>query len=98
MYKEWQAGIHGNRERKCTAAGCHDPHTPGFISAKPLLPFTGSGFQAQVRPEMGMFVPLAGPPPVPHIENPRWLVVLSLLAFAYAAVATVVLVRGRSRS
>jgi hypothetical protein len=97
MYKEWQAGIHGNRERKCTASGCHDPHTPGFISAKPLLPFTGSGFQAQVRPNMAMFVPLAGPPPVPAIENPRWLAVLSLLAFAYAGGATIVLVRGRSK-
>ncbi|MRR11451.1 hypothetical protein EG835_02995, partial [bacterium] len=27
-YREWEVGIHGKDAPKCSAAGCHDPHSP----------------------------------------------------------------------
>ncbi len=97
VYKEFRAGIHGHGEAKCTASGCHDPHTPGYISADALPPITGVGFTAKVLPEQGTFTPLTGPPPTPATENPRWLAMLAAVGLAYAGGATVILVRGRSK-
>jgi hypothetical protein len=97
MYREWEAGMHGNRQPKCSASGCHDPHTPGWISAEPLLPFVGTGFMAQVKPETALFVPLAGPPGNYPIETPPWLVTLSVLGVIVAGGLTGSLVRGRSK-
>ena len=37
-YNAWRAGVHGRNEPSCSAAGCHDPHTPGYIYAEPLPP------------------------------------------------------------
>ena len=64
-YKEWKAGTHGKHQGKCTAAGCHDPHSPGFMYAQPLRPFVGNGFQFQVLSERTAFTPLMAPAPPP---------------------------------
>jgi hypothetical protein len=71
-YKEWKAGTHGKHLGKCTAAGCHDPHTPGFIYAGPSMPFTGTGFQFKVLSKREPFMPLASPAPPPLVEIPAW--------------------------
>ena len=71
-YKEWKDGAHGRGEPSCTSAGCHDPHTPGWIYAGPLLPFVGTGFQFKVLPERASFSPLAPPAPAPPVETPVW--------------------------
>jgi hypothetical protein len=98
-YAEWKAGIHGKRQPKCTSAGCHDPHTPGFIYAGPLLPFVGSGFQFRVRPARQPFMPLAAPAPhgIPPTETPAWFVIVAALGLVTVAGLTGVLVAGRSK-
>jgi hypothetical protein len=85
-YKEWKVGAHGRGEPKCTSAGCHDPHTPGWIYAGPLIPFVGTGFQFKVLSERAAFSPLAPPAPAPPVETPAW--------FLAAAVAGLVAVGG----
>lgn len=72
-YEEWTQGVHGKRAEKCSAAGCHDPHTPSWIYAEPLLPFVGTGFQTRAVSERAAFTPLASAPvPVP-VHTPWWL-------------------------
>ncbi|TLM97239.1 MAG: hypothetical protein FDZ75_05045 [Actinobacteria bacterium] len=84
-YKEFVAGTHGRHKAKCTSAGCHDPHTPGFIFAEQLMPFTGSGFQFRVLPTRVAFTPLAGPAPQLPVQTPTAVVVTALLGFAVVA-------------
>jgi len=74
-YKEWKAGTHGKNLPKCTAAGCHDPHSPQWIYAAPQLPFVGTGFQARMVSQRRPFTPLASPPVPPLVVTPVWLVV-----------------------
>jgi hypothetical protein len=97
-YAEFKAGVHGKSEPKCTAAGCHDPHTPGFIYAKPQLPFVGTGFQFRARPERVVFTPLASPAPhgIPPVETPVWFAALVVIGAVLAAGLVVVLIQGRS--
>jgi hypothetical protein len=95
-YKEWKAGTHGRHEGKCTAAGCHDPHTPGFIYAKPLMPFVGNGFQFQVLSQRKAFKPLMGPAPAPPVRFPGWYLAVVVLGVVVAGGLTVMLVSGRS--
>jgi len=97
IYREFVAGAHGAGRPKCSSAGCHDPHTPGYMYADALLPFVGSGFSMRVGSEMATFTPLAGPPAEPPIQNPQWLVNLTLLGLVVAGGLTGTLVRGRSR-
>jgi hypothetical protein len=85
-YREWKAGAHGRGQPKCTSAGCHDPHTPGWIYAGPLLPFVGSGFKFKVLSERAAFSPLAPPAPAPPVQTPAW--------FAAAAVAGLLVAGG----
>jgi hypothetical protein len=97
-YAEWKAGVHGKHQPKCTSAGCHDPHTPGFIYAKPLLPFVGTGFQFRVRPVKEAFTPLAAPAPraIPPVETPVWFAVLAVIGLVVAGGLVVALIQGRS--
>ena len=99
-YAEWKAGTHGKGQPKCTSAGCHDPHTPGFIYAGPLLPFVGTGFQFRVKPTRVAFTPLMAPAPrgIPPTETPVWYIVVVVIGVLVAAglVATLVIV-GRSK-
>lgn len=94
-YKEWKAGVHGRNQAKCTAAGCHDAHTPGWIYAGPLLPFLGSGFQFKVLPERAAFAPLAPPPAPAPVETPTWLMIAALVIFVAIIVLASRLVPGR---
>jgi hypothetical protein len=98
-YEEFKAGIHGKRQPKCTAAGCHDPHTPGWIYASPLLPFVGSGFQFRVRPVRQAFMPLASPAPrgIPPVETPLWFAVVVIVGVVAAGGLAGALVLGRSK-
>jgi hypothetical protein len=99
-YAEFRAGIHGKHELKCTSAGCHDPHTPGFIYAKPQLPFVGSGFQFRARPVRQNFMPLASPAPrrIPPVETPAWFAALAAIGMISAVgLAGALIVVGRSK-
>ena len=96
-YKEWVAGTHGRHQPSCTAAGCHDPHSPGWIYAGPLLPFVGNGFQFKVLPEREAFSPLAPPAPEPDVETPAWIRVVALLGFLAAGGQAGMLIRGRMK-
>ena len=97
MYKEWKSHMHGAGMAKCTAAGCHDPHTPGVIFGNFLLPFAGNGFQAQVLPENQPFTALAKPPGLPPVETPHWLIALASVGAVLAGGITSSLIRGRSK-
>jgi hypothetical protein len=72
-YKEFRAGTHGKHQESCTAAGCHDPHTPNYIYAGPVKPFLGVGFQFKgVGQQRVPFKPLMSPPLPPPTVNPAW--------------------------
>jgi len=96
-YREWKAGTHGRRMPKCTSAGCHDPHTPGWIYARPLLPFVGGGFQFQVLSVRQPFMPLASPSPAPPTHVPTWFYAVAALGVAVAAGIAGKLILGRSK-
>lgn len=83
-YKEFKAGTHGKHQASCVAAGCHDPHTPQYIYAPPLLPFVGTGFQFKVLPVRQPFTPLAAPAPAPAVETPTWFLIAALVGLAAA--------------
>lgn len=94
-YKEWAAGTHGRGLPSCTSAGCHDPHTPAYIYAGPLLPFTGAGFQFKALSGREPFTPLAPPAPAPGTITPPWYAALVMLGLAAAAGLVLRLLRGR---
>jgi len=98
-YSAWKAGTHGKHQPKCTAAGCHDPHTPGFIYVPALLPFLGTGTQVQVLPERVAFTSFPPPAayPAPPTVTPSWLVVVGLVGVVIAGGIAVPLIRGRSK-
>jgi hypothetical protein len=89
-YKEFRAGTHGKHQPMCTSAGCHDPHTPGYIYAGPLRPFVGTGFQFKVLSQRVAFKPLMQPPLAPPTVNPTWF----MYAFAVGLVLALALVVG----
>lgn len=94
-YKDWKAGIHGKRQPKCTAAGCHNPHTPSWIYAEPLMPFQGTGFQVRAVSQRIPFTPLASPPVDPAVETPLWLVLAASLGAIVVAGIVGTLTLGR---
>lgn len=94
-YKEWVAGTHGRNLPSCSAAGCHDPHTPMYIYAEPLLPFVGAGFQFRVLADREPFTPLAPPAPAPATETPVWYAALVVVGLAAAGGQLIRLLRGR---
>lgn len=96
-YKAWKAGTHGKHEPKCTAAGCHDPHTPGWVFVGSLMPFVGSGFQTQILAERQPFTPLFSPPPPPPVYTPSWVVLVTALGVVVAGGIAGALIRGRSK-
>lgn len=96
-YKEWKAGTHGRHMPKCTASGCHDPHTPEWIYAPPLLPYVGAGFQFPILTQRAGFQPLAAPPSVPPVKVPMWFVAMGALAVVVAGGLVAALIAGRSK-
>ncbi|TDB37822.1 MAG: hypothetical protein D9V44_07170 [Actinobacteria bacterium] len=96
-YREWQVGVHGKNLPKCTAAGCHDPHTPSWIYVAALPPFLGSGFEVQAVGEHELFKPLAGPPVYPPVNTPLSLVVVASIGAVIGAGTLGLLIMGRSK-
>lgn len=96
-YREWQVGIHGKHEPKCTASGCHDPHTPSWIYVAALPPFQGTGLQVRAVGEREPFMPLAGPPPAPAVFTPVWLTVVTVLGGLLGIGILSYLVLGKAR-
>lgn len=96
-HREFRAGMHGKREPKCTAAGCHDPHTPGSMYAGSVAPFIGSGFRLNVLPEREPFSPLAAPAGAPPVETPAWLQVMTVLGVVAIGGISGSLAFGRAR-
>lgn len=94
-YKEFKAGTHGNHKPSCVAAGCHDPHTPGFIYADALRPFVGNGFQFQVLSQRDAFMPLASPAVPPPVSTPAWFTYAVGLGLVVVGGLTGTLVFGR---
>jgi hypothetical protein len=84
-YTEFRQGIHGKHFASCVVAGCHDPHTPGYIYVAALPPFLGTGFQIQpVGPDRVPFKPLMSPAPPPPTVNPTWYVVVTVIGLIVA--------------
>ena len=84
-YDEFKAGIHGKDEEKCSAAGCHSPHTPQWIYVPALPPFQGTGFEVKaVGDEREPFKPFAGPPVAPAVYTPTYLVVATIIGVVLA--------------
>ena len=97
-YREWQVGIHGKREPKCTAAGCHDPHTPSWIYVAALPPFQGTGIEVNaVGTDREPFKPFAGPPVAPPVYTPTWLVIVASLGMVAVIGIIGYLVVGRAK-
>lgn len=94
-YREWQVGIHGKDMPKCTAAGCHDPHTPSWIYISALPPFQGTGMEVRAVSNREPFKPLAGPPVDPPVQTPVTLVVVTLLSALAASGALALLIFGK---
>jgi len=97
QYKEFKVGTHGRHQASCVAAGCHDPHTPGYIYAAALPPFLGTGFQFQVLPVRVPFKPLMSPPSPPAIVTPLWFALISIAGFLVVVGIIVMLVLERSK-
>ena len=96
-YKQWKAGTHGRNQPKCTASGCHDPHTPSFIYAPALMPFVGNGFQFKGVAAREPFSPLARPAPAPSVETPAWFMTVAYAGLFVVGGMTGGLVMGRRR-
>jgi hypothetical protein len=99
QYDQWKAGTHGKNQPKCTSAGCHDPHTPGYIFVPALAPFLGSGIQVRVLPQTVAFTPFPPPAeyPAPTTVTPSWLVGVAVVGLILAGAMAFVLIRGRAR-
>lgn len=96
-YSEWKSGVHGKSLPKCTASGCHDPHTPSWIYAEPLLPFVGTGFEVRAVSDRRPFRPLASPPIQPRVETPWWLSLATAAGGAWILGVIAFLTLGRAK-
>ncbi len=95
-YREFTAGIHGKHADKCSAAGCHNPHSPSWIYVKPLPPFQGTGMEVNaVGPDREAFKPFASPPVPPAVYTPTWLAALALLGSVVSLGLVAYVSRGR---
>jgi hypothetical protein len=97
-YREWQAGVHGKHQPKCTASGCHDPHTPSWIYVGALPPFQGTGMEVNaVGADRVAFRPFPGPPVPPPVVTPLWFAILAGVGSAVSLILIVSMLRGRSK-
>lgn len=96
-YQDWLVGIHGKREPKCTAAGCHNPHTPGWIHVAALPPFQGTGMEVKAVGDREPFKPFASPPVDPPVETPVSIWVVTALGVVLSAALLGYLLTGRTQ-
>lgn len=96
-YQEWKQGVHGNDQPKCSAAGCHDPHTPSWIYVAALPPFIGTGTEVRAVSERDAFTPLAGVPVAPPVYTPVSLIVVVVIGALAGAGALSLLILGRAK-
>lgn len=97
-YTDWQLGMHGRGEKKCSAAGCHDPHTPGWIYVAALRPFQGTGIEVKAVAPREPFTAMAPPPVEPPVTTPTWLVVIAVVGFLYIFAVVGFLTLGRRKA
>jgi fatty-acyl-CoA synthase len=97
-YTDWQLGIHGRGQPKCSAAGCHDPHTPGWIYVAALPPFQGTGIEVRAVAPREPFTAMAPPPVEPPVTTPTWLVVIAVAGSLYAFAVIGFLTLGRRKA
>lgn len=93
-YKEWKAGSHGKRQPSCVAAGCHNPHTPQYMYASGLAPFSGTGFQFKAVADREPFTPFAAPSPDPATVIPFWFYGMVVVGLVGAGTLAGLLVLG----
>lgn len=107
-YKAWKAGAHGRipleldgkygENTKCTTKGCHNPHTPGWISVQPLPPFLGVGIEAHLLPQRVSFTALPVPPDPPVSPSFLSLKILAVVTLiAVAGLITVPAIKGKEK-
>lgn len=96
-YRQWETGVHGKGAPKCSAAGCHDPHTPSWIYVPALPPFQGTGMEVRAVSQREPFTPMASPPVAPDVLTPFWLLVLALSGAVLALALVGYLTLGRSK-
>ena len=84
-YEAWKEGLHG-KQPGCTAAGCHNPHSPAWIAITPLPPFIGTTREVKVAGTgREPFEALPVPAEAPRSPNLPIVRVLALLAIVGAA-------------
>jgi len=96
-YRDWQVGVHGRREPKCSSAGCHDPHTPSWIYVPALPPFQGTGIEVRAVSGRESFKPMASPPVPPPVYTPMWLTVAASLGMLVVIGTLGYLIAGRPK-
>jgi len=97
-YNEFKVGIHGKGAEKCSAAGCHNPHTPSWIYVPALPPFQGTGVEVNaVGADREPFKPFPGPPVQPPVETPTWLWIAASLGAVYSIAVVGYLTVGRRK-
>lgn len=96
-YAEWKAGMHGKDQPKCSAAGCHNPHSPSWIYVPALPPFLGTGIEVHAVSEREGFKPLASPPIPPPVETPLWLSIITAIGVTVSGGIVGILIKGRRR-
>jgi len=96
-YQQWELGIHGKNQPKCTAAGCHNPHSPSWIYVEALPPFLATGIEVHAVSEREPFTPLASPPLPPPVHTPLWLTILTTVGTLASASIIGVLIVGRHK-
>ena len=97
-YRDFQVGIHGNHREKCSASGCHNPHSPSWIYVEALPPFQGTGFEVNaVGSDREPFKPFPGPPVQPPVYTPTWMWVGLVLGLLVLIGSVAYLTLGRSK-
>lgn len=99
QYRQWEVGIHGRGEAKCSAAGCHNPHSPSWIYVAALPPFQGTGIEVNaVGADREPFKPMAGYPVDPPVYTPTWLVIVAALGGLFCVALLGFVTLGRRKS
>lgn len=96
-YREWEVGIHGKDAPKCSAAGCHDPHSPSWIYMPALPPFQGTGVEVRAVADREPFKALAPPPLDPAVSTPLWMPIVTGLGALFVLAMIGYLLFGKAK-